>query len=231
MIRIWLLIAGLLLGAAFPVAVHAEKPTAAESHDDASVKLTGRQVDGGKFAIVDVGGGMLSKHITVPGSITPSGDHIARVAVRLLGTVAELRKRLGDAVEAGRSCRSESKVARSPTPRASTSARDWCSTCSRLYSIAQHSFLRERFSAKTISFALARHSRMLASKSKRPAKSCLLLSLTAEQIEALPRQPAETLRRQELRAPIAAGSPNVASSWAHWSAAKARKVSSTLLSI
>ena len=31
----------------------------------------------------------------------PSGDHIARVAVRLLGTVAELRKRLGDTVRAG----------------------------------------------------------------------------------------------------------------------------------
>ena len=29
------------------------------------------------------------------------------------------------------------------------------------------------------------------------------LSLTAEQIEALPQQPVETLRRQELRAPIA----------------------------
>jgi multidrug efflux pump subunit AcrA (membrane-fusion protein) len=44
---------------------------------------------------------MLSKRITVPGAIVPSGDHIARVAVRLLGTVAELRKRLGDAVQAG----------------------------------------------------------------------------------------------------------------------------------
>jgi hypothetical protein len=31
----------------------------------------------------------------------PSGDHIARVAVRLLGTVAELCKRLGGTVQAG----------------------------------------------------------------------------------------------------------------------------------
>ena len=46
-------------------------------------------------------GGTLKKRITVPGSIVPSGDHIARVAVRLLGTVAELRKRLGDTVQAG----------------------------------------------------------------------------------------------------------------------------------
>ena len=46
-------------------------------------------------------GGELSKRIRVPGAIIPSGDRIARVAVRLVGTVAELRKRLGDRVAAG----------------------------------------------------------------------------------------------------------------------------------
>jgi len=65
------------------------------------VKLSEKQVDAGKFAISEVQGGMLGKRITAPGSIVPSGDHIARVAVRLLGTVAELRKRLGDTVRAG----------------------------------------------------------------------------------------------------------------------------------
>ena len=50
---------------------------------------------------MEVQGGILGKRIIVPGSIVPSGDHIARVAVRLLGTVAELRKRLGDPVQAG----------------------------------------------------------------------------------------------------------------------------------
>ena len=65
------------------------------------VKLRDHQVDAGKFGVTEVGGGTLSKRIVVPGSIVPSGDHIARVAVRLLGTVAELRKRLGDPVEEG----------------------------------------------------------------------------------------------------------------------------------
>ena len=101
MIRIWLLAAGLVLGAAFPAAAHDEKKAASESHDDALVKLTERQVEAGKFAVTEVAGGDLSKRISVPGSIVPSGDRIARVAVRLLGTVAELRKRLGDPVEAG----------------------------------------------------------------------------------------------------------------------------------
>ena len=98
MVRIWLL-AALLMLAAFPLAARGEKPGAGEEkHDEATVKLGERQVDAGKFAVGEVQGGVLGKRITVPGSIVPSGDHIARVAVRLLGTVAELRKRLGDAV-------------------------------------------------------------------------------------------------------------------------------------
>ena len=35
MIRIWLLAAGLVLGAAFPVVAHDEKKAAPEGHDDA----------------------------------------------------------------------------------------------------------------------------------------------------------------------------------------------------
>ncbi|MGH6753133.1 MAG: efflux RND transporter periplasmic adaptor subunit, partial [Bradyrhizobium sp.] len=101
MIRIWLLAAGLVLGAAFPVAAHDEKKQVHGRHDGALVKLSDRQVDAGKFGVSEAGGDTLSKRIAVPGSIVPSGDHIARVAVRLLGTVAELRKRLGDPVEAG----------------------------------------------------------------------------------------------------------------------------------
>ena len=94
MIRIWLLAAGLWLGAASAVAAHDEQKAAPGHRDDAVLKLSDRQLDAGRFAVTEVGSGTLSKHITVPGSIVPSGDHIARVAVRLLGTVAELRKRL-----------------------------------------------------------------------------------------------------------------------------------------
>ena len=56
MIRIWLLAAGLVLGAAFPIAAHDEKKTAHERHDEALVKLSDRQVEAGKFAVTEVGG-------------------------------------------------------------------------------------------------------------------------------------------------------------------------------
>jgi membrane fusion protein, heavy metal efflux system len=95
-------VAGLLLGAALPVVAHDEKAAAGmEHHADAAVRLSDRQVEAGKFSVAEVSAGVLRKRIVVPGSIVPSGDHIARVAVRLLGTVAELRKRLGDSVQAG----------------------------------------------------------------------------------------------------------------------------------
>src|SRR6266446_7007352 len=89
MFRIWLLAAGLVLGMAPPAVAHDEKPAAGEIHYDDTIKLSERQVEAGKFTVAEVQDGVLSKRITVPGSIVPSGDHIARVAVRLLGTVAE----------------------------------------------------------------------------------------------------------------------------------------------
>lgn len=202
MIRIWLLAAGLALSAVFPVSAHEEKPATTEKHDDASVKLTERQVDAGKFAIVDVGGGMLSKRITVPGSITPSGDHIARVAVRLLGTVAELRKRLGDAVQAG-------EVVAIIESREVADAKSEYLATRLVFDLQQTLFDRSKmlFERKFLSendFLRARTTFEDARVKHEIARQKLFaLSLTEEQIEALPQQPVETLRRQELRAPIA----------------------------
>jgi cobalt-zinc-cadmium efflux system membrane fusion protein len=202
MIRSWLLAAGLVLGAAFPVATHEEKKQAPERHNDVLVKLSDRQVEAGQFGVTEVGGGILRKRISVPGSIVPSGDHIARVAVRLLGTVAELRKRLGDPVEAGEvvaviesrevaDAKSEYLGARLVFDLQQT----LFNRSTRLYEgkvLSENDFLRARttFEDARVKIEAAR-------------QKLFALSLRAEQIEALPQQPVETLRRQELRAPIA----------------------------
>jgi cobalt-zinc-cadmium efflux system membrane fusion protein len=203
MVRIWLLAAALVLSAAFPLAARGEKPGAGEEkRDEATIKLTERQVDAGKFAVSEVQGGMLSKRVTVPGTIVPSGDHIARVAVRLLGTVAELRKRLGDAVQAGdvvaviesrevADAKSEYLAARLVFDLQQT----LFNRSTRLFEgkvLSENDFLRARttFEDARVKIEIAR-------------QKLFALSLTAEQIEALPQQPVETLRRQELRAPIA----------------------------
>ncbi|MEO6380872.1 MAG: efflux RND transporter periplasmic adaptor subunit [Nitrobacter sp.] len=201
MIRIWLLAAGLVLGAAFTAAAHDEKQAGSESHDDALVKLTERQVERGKFAVTEVAGGVLSKHIVVPGAIVPSGDHIARVAVRLLGTVAELRKRLGDSVEAG-------EVVAVIESREVADAKSEYLGTRLVFELQQTLFNRSTrlFEGKVLSendYLRARTTYEDARVKFETARQKLFaLSLTADEIEALPQQPVETLRRQELRAPI-----------------------------
>jgi cobalt-zinc-cadmium efflux system membrane fusion protein len=202
MFRIWLLAAGLVLGAALPAVALDEKKAGSEGHDDALVKLSERQVEAGKFAVTEAQGGVLSKRIAVPGSIVPSGDHIARVAVRLLGTVSELRKRLGDPVEAG-------EVVAVIESREVADAKSEYLGARLVFELQQTLFNRSTrlFEGKVLSendFLRARTTFEDARVKIETARQKLFaLSLTAEQIEALPQQPVETLRRQELRAPIA----------------------------
>jgi len=201
MIRIWLLAAGIVLGAAFTASAHDEKKAAPEVHHDASIKLSERQIEAGKFAVTEVTGGLLSKRIVVPGSIVPSGDHVARVAVRLLGTVVELRKRLGDQV-------GEGEVVAVIESREVADAKSEYLGARLVFELQQTLFDRSSrlFEGKVLSendYLRARATFADARVKIETARQKLFaLSLTAEQIEALPQQPVETLRRQELRAPI-----------------------------
>jgi cobalt-zinc-cadmium efflux system membrane fusion protein len=191
-----------VLGTALPVAAHDEKSAAGdEHHDDAAVKLSDRQVEAGKFSVAEAGAGVLRKHIAVPGTIVPSGDHIARVAVRLLGTVAELRKRLGDSVQAG-------EVVAVIESREVADAKSEYLAARLVFDLQQTLFDRSKmlFERKFLSendFLRARTTFEDARVKYEIARQKLFaLSLTEQQIEALPQQPVETLRRQELRAPI-----------------------------
>ncbi|MEE7478788.1 MULTISPECIES: efflux RND transporter periplasmic adaptor subunit [Methylobacterium] len=66
--------------------------------EEGHVKMTAEQVASQDIKVAKAEGGTLSRHILVPGTITPDTDRIARVPARVVGTVAEMRKRLGDAV-------------------------------------------------------------------------------------------------------------------------------------
>ncbi|WP_371423576.1 efflux RND transporter periplasmic adaptor subunit [Tardiphaga sp.] len=202
MIRTGLLAAGLLLGATSFAVAHEDKPPATiEKHDEAVVKLSAQQVEAGKFAVAGVHGGSLGRRIAAPGSIVPSGNHIARVAVRLLGTVTELRKQIGDAVTAGEvvaviesrevaDAKSEYLAAR----LVSDLQRTLFNRAQTLWDgkvMSENDFLRARttFEDSRVKLEVAR-------------QKLFALSLNSEQIETLPQQPVETLRRQEVRAPI-----------------------------
>jgi cobalt-zinc-cadmium efflux system membrane fusion protein len=189
------------MAVALSAPAHAENAADAEHHSDGLIKLDDAQIDSGKFTVAKAGPGMLAKRIRVSGAIVPSGDRIARVAVRLLGTVAELRKRLGDPVQAG-------EVVAVIESREVADAKSEYLGARLVFDLQQTLFSRSQrlFDGKVISendFLRARTTFEDARVKIETARQKLFaLSLTAEQIEALPQQPVETLRRQELRAPI-----------------------------
>jgi cobalt-zinc-cadmium efflux system membrane fusion protein len=91
----------------------ASTPGAAQLHADTSgaptpteagtekqeIKLTKEQIADAHIDLAAAQPASLARRIIVPGSITPAAGRIARVSVKLEGTVAELRKNLGDPVE------------------------------------------------------------------------------------------------------------------------------------
>lgn len=69
--------------------------------EDGLLKLTPERIALARIEVATVRGGQLSRHITVPGTIAPAADRIARVPAKVGGIVAELRKRLNDPVAKG----------------------------------------------------------------------------------------------------------------------------------
>jgi cobalt-zinc-cadmium efflux system membrane fusion protein len=218
MIGKWLLATGIVLGAmtapdrnppdprqaqflTVSSANASEKEAGADHRGNAAVKLNERQIEVGRFAIEEVRGGILKKQIAVPGSIIPSGDRIARVAVRLLGTVAELRKRLADPVEQG-------EVVAVIESREAADGKSEYLAARLVFDLQQTLFNRSKtlFEGKVLSendYLRARTTFEDARVKHDVSKQKLFaLNLTEEQIEALPQQPPASLRRQELRAPI-----------------------------
>ena len=78
----------------------AHEPSEAEG-TEGHVTMTAEQIENQDIKVAKAEGGLLSRHILVPGTITPDTDRIARVPVRVVGTVSEMRKRLGDDVRKG----------------------------------------------------------------------------------------------------------------------------------
>jgi membrane fusion protein, heavy metal efflux system len=179
-------------------------PHGEDHHDDDEgvIKLSDRQIAESGIDVEQAKAGALSRRRFVPGLITPSGDHIARVAVRLLGTVVELRKRLGDPVEQNEvvAVIESREVADAKSEYLATRVTDELQQvlfgrASSLWQskvVTENDYLRARASAQDARVKLDTARQKL-----------FTLGLNEEQIAALPEQPVASLRRQELRSPIA----------------------------
>src|SRR5262245_20891399 len=191
-----------LMGQAIEASAAKEAERHDHHHDEGSIKLSDQQIAAAGIEVGHAKAGILSRRRFVPGLVTPSADRIARVAVRLLGTVVELRKRLGDPVEKNEvvAVIESREVADAKSEYLATRLTDELqqtlfARATSLWQgkvITENDYLRARTTAQDarVKFDSAR-------------QKLFTLGLSEEQIAALPSQPAASLRLQEVRSPIA----------------------------
>ena len=180
---------------------HADKDAHGHDEGEPRIALGEQQIRDAGITLAQAKGGTLRRHFLAPGSLVPDADHVARVSVRVLATVAELRKKLGDSVEQGEivatiesrdvaEAKSEYLAARVTNElRQTISARQKILAETR--ALSENEFLRTQLAATEAQI------RLDSSRQK-----LFALGLSEAEIADLPNQPPESLRKQYLRAPI-----------------------------
>lgn len=153
------------------------------------------------ITLTQANGGLLKRHFLAPGSLIPDADHIGRVSVRVLATVTELRKRLGDSVEKGEIVAAIESREVADAKSEYLAARLTNDLQQTLYSrqktlvesrtVSENEFLRTRLTANDAQIKLDGARQKL-----------FALGLSEGEIADLPNRPPESLRTQFLRAPI-----------------------------
>ena len=73
----------------------------ADEAPEGVIKMPPERIAAAKIELAPVDKGVLSRLLSAPGTVTPDANRIARVAAKVVGTVAELNKQLGDPVAKG----------------------------------------------------------------------------------------------------------------------------------
>ncbi|WP_244594756.1 efflux RND transporter periplasmic adaptor subunit [Methylosinus sporium] len=204
------LLASAMLGSLFPQisapfrALFAAGEKAAEPSDakraDGLVKLTAEQIGAAKITTVAAAPGVLTRTVVAPAVVAVDPDRIGRVAAKVVGAVAELRKRLGDPVE------KDEVIAIIDSREVADAKSDYLAARVAL-DLQSALFQREKglFDKKIAaeqSFLKARGAYEEARLRVELARQKLAaLDLSEAEIAALPGQPVGELRRKEIRAP------------------------------
>jgi membrane fusion protein, heavy metal efflux system len=166
------------------------------------IRLTETQIQAAKITTAEIRPGVIRRQISVPASVTPDPELVGRIAAKVAGTVAQLRKKLGDSVAKGEvvAVLDSREVADAKSEYlAATTNFDLQSTLFQrdkgLYAkqiIAEQLFLKSRaaFTEAKLRLDLAR-------------QKLAALDLSEAEIAALPNQPIAALREKEIRSPIA----------------------------
>jgi cobalt-zinc-cadmium efflux system membrane fusion protein len=78
-----------------------QAPDGEQEGADGVITMGAERIEVAKINVAPVGHGALTRKLTVPGTVTLNPERVARVPAKVVGTVAELRKRLGDPVQQG----------------------------------------------------------------------------------------------------------------------------------
>ncbi len=172
-----------------------------ESGQEGEVRLTAEQIEAAGIGVAEIGGGPMARHVALPGTIAANADQLARVTARVAGTIAAVHTRLGDTVAAGEMLAAvesaeiaEAKGGYLAALRTAELARVTFEREQRLWQrriSAEQDYLKARTEHEEARIRLDLARQQLSA-----------LGLSSAEVEALPQQPVEALRRQEVRAPI-----------------------------
>jgi cobalt-zinc-cadmium efflux system membrane fusion protein len=174
----------------------------ARGHDGHEhIALSDAQIRDAGITLAEARGGTLKRHFLAPGSLIPDADHIARVSVRVLATVVELNKRLGDSVEKGEIVAAIESRELADAKGEYLAARVTNELRQTLYvrqkalvetrAVSENEFLRTQLAAAEAQIKLDSTRQKL-----------FALGLSETELTELPDQPPESLRKQFLRAPM-----------------------------
>jgi len=191
---------GLGLAFAQPVWAAPESPPAGSR--EGLIKLSAEQIAALRIEVAPVGRGNLLRTVRVPGNVMMDPDRIGHVPAKVIGTVVELRKRLGDAVQ-------KSEVVAYLESREVADAKSEFLTAGANLELQTTLFERERslFEMKISAeqqFLRAENAFSLSKLRHDLARQKLsALDVDEAEIAELPKQPVANLRRYALRSPIA----------------------------
>ena len=199
----------LILGAATPFlwerlnrAPKIKENTEASEPPATLIKLSQEQISRANIEIAAVGSGTLTRRITVPATIRPDPDHLASVAAKVVGVVAQLRKKLG------------AEVARDETIAIVDSREVADAKSEYLAAVVNHDlqeqlFKREKglFEKKVIAEQMFLRAKTVYAEAKvkldLARQKLAALDLSEAEITDLANQPIDRLREKEIRAPLA----------------------------
>lgn len=185
-----------------PMPAAVSKPAGVHPVEPTIVQLTDAQIAKAGIRTEPVQGGRLARHLTVPGSIVPSANNTARIAVKTQGTVAELRKGLGDRVTKGEIVALLDSREIAETKGEYLAARLSAGLQKTLYERDQ-SLWDKRISSEQQYLRSQASYEDLKVKVDAARRKLTFLGLSPAEIEALPTLPAAQFERQEIRSPIA----------------------------